>query len=191
MAHQRYSKGSGLTITKLDEGDTSRKHVLETMCRLYGWSSIVEIGVRKGQTGLHLLKTCPDLMWIGIDPYAVVENTGEEGYFAHDEQSQEVFFRLVSEAIEPYGNRALLWREYSAKAAQRLPDGSVDCVFIDGDHRYTYVKEDIELWMPKVAPGGWLTGHDIDWEMTKRAVDETLGENQYTVLPDVMWAIQC
>ncbi|MES2199322.1 MAG: class I SAM-dependent methyltransferase [Chlamydiota bacterium] len=53
-------------------------------------------------------------------------------------------------------------------------------MFIDGNHDYDFVKEDIKLWLPKVRAGGILAGHDYDPEGkefsgVKRAVDELLG----------------
>ena len=48
----------------------------------------------------------------------------------------------------------------SVNAARLLDDKSFDMVFLDADHSYDGVKEDIHEWMPKVKPGGWLGGHD-------------------------------
>ena len=37
-----------------------------------------------------------------------------------------------------------------------------ELVFIDGDHRYSQVKRDIENYFPKVREGGIICGHDFD-----------------------------
>lgn len=37
---------------------------------------------------------------------------------------------------------------------------AVDAVFVDGDHRADGVAADIEAWLPKVKPGGWIAFHD-------------------------------
>lgn len=72
----------------------------------------------------------------------------------------------------------------SKEAAEHIPDGSLDFCFVDGNHAYKYVKEDIRLYLPKVKKGGLFGGHDIDLKNdVKKAVDETfddfiLGENQ-------------
>ena len=45
-------------------------------------------------------------------------------------------------------------------------DESLDFVYIDANHAYDWVVQDIELWYPKVKKGGILWGHDylgMDW----------------------------
>jgi cephalosporin hydroxylase len=45
-------------------------------------------------------------------------------------------------------------------------NNSLDFVYIDANHAYNYVVQDIELWYPKVKKGGYLCGHDyidMDW----------------------------
>lgn len=46
-------------------------------------------------------------------------------------------------------------------AMPSIPDGSLDFVYIDGNHSEEYVRQDIRLWWPKVKIGGMLAGHDI------------------------------
>ena len=68
----------------------------------------------------------------------------------------------------------------SATAATIFADGIADMVFIDADHRYKSVKQDLKLWWPKVKEGGVLCGHDCEGyyldfpqEIRKR-INETL-----------------
>tara|TARA_R110000868_G_scaffold140124_2_gene355437 strand:+ start:1125 stop:1706 length:582 start_codon:yes stop_codon:yes gene_type:complete len=59
----------------------------------------------------------------------------------------------------------------STREAYKLfADASLDFVFIDADHSYEGVLEDIQLWHPKVKTGGVLAGHDYDWTGVKQAV---------------------
>lgn len=65
----------------------------------------------------------------------------------------------------------------SVMAAGAYPDGSLDFVWIDGDHRYDAVLADLRAWWPKVKPGGVLAGHDYDKPDVVRAVrDSGLGK---------------
>jgi hypothetical protein len=45
-------------------------------------------------------------------------------------------------------------------ALKDFDDGSLDFVYLDGDHRFPYIAEDIFFWWNKVKKGGILSGHD-------------------------------
>jgi Methyltransferase domain len=68
----------------------------------------------------------------------------------------------------------------SKEAAAYVPDGSLDFVFIDADHSYEGCKADIQAWLPKLKPSGFISGHDYDNTDfpcfgVKQAVDEIFG----------------
>ncbi|MBL7147262.1 MAG: class I SAM-dependent methyltransferase [Nanoarchaeota archaeon] len=49
----------------------------------------------------------------------------------------------------------------------------VELIFIDGGHDYDYVKQDFELWFPKVIDGGIMAFHDTNrWPGPKKVVEE-------------------
>jgi predicted O-methyltransferase YrrM len=64
----------------------------------------------------------------------------------------------------------------SKTAAKKFANESIDVVFIDLDHSYKAVKEDIKLWLPKVKKGGYIAGDDYhpNWPGVIQAVDELL-----------------
>lgn len=69
----------------------------------------------------------------------------------------------------------------------------LDLVFIDGDHSYESVKQDIASWRPFLRPGAVLCGHDyghLEYTGVKQAVDELVpgaklgaGSIWYDVMP--------
>jgi hypothetical protein len=78
----------------------------------------------------------------------------------------------------------------SKQAAELVPDAFLDFVFIDADHKYESVLEDIHLWTPKVRKDGIVSGHDYDHPKhpgVKQAVYESFpdhkvsGEIWYTI----------
>lgn len=78
--------------------------------------------------------------------------------------------------IKGFEDRAIMIRATSAIASDIFADESLDFVYIDANHAYEFVKEDIDKWWPKVKKGGWICGHDflkIDWW-----ADESFHENK-------------
>lgn len=70
--------------------------------------------------------------------------------------------------------------------AKLLPGLDADMIFIDGSHEYADVKRDILKWMPQVAPGGLLCGHDARSAPVIRAVRELL-DGAWTVPGTLIW----
>lgn len=74
----------------------------------------------------------------------------------------------------------------SVHAARKFDNGSLDMVFIDGDHRTSAVLRDIDTWLPKLRPGGILAGDDIGWDGVRSAVDQKFGLD-YQATDEVWW----
>ena len=56
------------------------------------------------------------------------------------------------------GNLRFL-KAYSVDAAAKVSE-PVDLVFIDADHRFEAVRQDVQAWLPKLRDGGILALHD-------------------------------
>lgn len=57
--------------------------------------------------------------------------------------------------------RVEIIKGFSEVAVNNIKDGSLDFVYIDANHTYEYVFQDINLWFPKVKFGGIVAGHDV------------------------------
>lgn len=68
----------------------------------------------------------------------------------------------------------------SPHGAAAFDNGMLDCVFIDGCHDTPAVLADIDVWLPKVRPGGWLTGDDYGWPSVKEAVHQRFNDARGT-----------
>lgn len=144
-----------------------------------------EVGVWKGATAQQVLQKRPLNLHIMVDPW---KRPDENSRYAKasgvvqkkDQEEFEEAFAEVQSIAKRYGKRAIIMREYSKDAVGKIEDHSLDYVFIDAEHTYEGVKEDIEFWLPKVKHGGWIGGHDYDnlpsHPGVKKAVDEAFPE---------------
>merc|ERR1711920_1091591 len=70
-------------------------------------------------------------------------------------------FQTATTNSQPYRDRATHVLQTSQEAARWVARESLDLVFIDADHRFEAVRDDINAWWPTLRPGGVLVGHDF------------------------------
>lgn len=160
-----------------------RAEFIASLANELGWTLGVELGVWHGKTLARLLKTAPKLHMIGVDAWTHIPDEMEH-YKAWGHRSNELQARRNT---EPYADRVSFLKMTTDEASFQIDYDSLDFVFIDADHRYSAVVKDIQNWTPKVKSGGYLMGHDINWNEVKQAVDESLGYNNYKIGPSNVW----
>ncbi len=135
-----------------------------------GWVG-VEIGVQWGISAVAFVQHgC--FMYL-VDPWVAYGSV--EGLPKWDAIQEEIFSECRSR-LDPYddGRHFAILRMRSADAARYIPN-HLDFVWVDGDHSYAGVANDMETYWPKIRRGGILCGHDYgenaDCEV-KIAVDE-------------------
>jgi uncharacterized Rossmann fold enzyme len=137
-----------------------------------------EIGVFAGELSSRLLQK-PDLTLYMVDSWK--QGDGGDDFHANLTQQQQDYYLGATRVATAFaGERARILVKDSVEAAQEVPDGSLDFVFIDANHTYEACKADILAWLPKVKSSGFIAGHDYEnpnypsWGV-KRAVDEIFG----------------
>jgi hypothetical protein len=149
-----------------------------------GWVG-VEIGVCRGHSARRLLEHGVSFLYL-IDPFSEHEDYLEN--MPHADNYAEALASLSG-----FPGRFEIHRMTSAEASALVPQ--VDFVWIDGNHRYEYVKSDMELYFPKVRNGGILCGHDYcisePYCQVKPAVDDFVAARGLRLqLPQNSWLIQ-
>lgn len=87
------------------------------------------------------------------------------------------FYHAFLKNTEPVSNIINPKRGYSNEIVKQYKNNSIDFLFIDADHSYDSVKEDLTLWFPKVKKDGIIAGHDYTTHTdVKKAVDEFFDE---------------
>lgn len=84
---------------------------------------------------------------------------GPHGYKPKNADDIEIQFR---NNLMDYCSIITILRGHSVEMAKYIHDESLDICYIDGDHKYTNVKNDIQNYLPKVKKGGILAGHDCE-----------------------------
>jgi len=127
-----------------------------------GFTKIAEIGVWVGRFMDGVLSVCDGVneYW-GIDMYRKIpdSNYHEVNMLKMTNDEWDVLYSSVCKHMLKHRQLRLI-REESSRAAGIFPDGYFDLVFIDGDHTYEAVLQDLKAWTPKVRKGGWVSGHD-------------------------------
>ncbi len=59
----------------------------------------------------------------------------------------------------------------SYKFSKTIENESLDFIFIDGSHIYFDIKQDIEIWYPKLRNNGIICGHDCEMIANKFQMD--------------------
>ena len=156
------------------------------------YHSFLEVGVFLGQNIVKIAKKFPYIECYGVDPYDYKEYENQlsfkDGNSIYLKTESENVFKKALANSEKLENFHLI-RKSSFDAAKMFDDNSIDLIFIDANHSYESVKNDIDLWLPKVKKGGWLSGHDyhINYFGVILAVNEKLGVDNIAIRSDATW----
>lgn len=89
-----------------------------------------------------------------------------------------------------------LYKDFSYNMVDKFEDKSFDLIYIDARHEYEHIKSDLEMYLPKVADGGVIAGHDYAsrWPGVQRAVNEMCQKLNQTqpenVFMDNSWLVR-
>jgi len=121
-----------------------------------------EIGVYRGETSRHILTTTKTQMLYMVDQYLRNYDKTQWMYSKQGDPKANPdsdYENVKTFCSNQFSGRFTLLKKSSRDAAEEL-DVSLDFIFIDADHSYKHVLEDLHLWVPKVKPGGLIMGHD-------------------------------
>ena len=152
-----------------------------------------EIGTAKGvfsdmllsQTNLSCVFSID--VWDGSFPsYCPVKHTMED----------------AASVLEKHGGRSIMIKANSLAVVQHLPDDHFDFVFIDNNHSYNHVREELDLYWPKLKVGGIFSGDDYRKGVRTQkgfrlfgvveAVDEfvELQDQKLNLIEDIWWLVK-
>lgn len=113
-----------------------------------------EIGVMKGKFSAHLCAANPGLRLYCVDPWLAYPDIPDQSLL--DRYYQEALARLAQ-------YDCVFVRKFSLDAVDDFEPESLDFVYIDGNHTFEYVVNDVIAWSKVVRSGGIVAGHDYRW----------------------------
>ena len=128
--------------------------------------TVAEVGVWDGQLSELLLRARDDLTLVMVDRWEAVQadhRYATEGSRTLGHKPAEEFAAAMACARDRTafaGDRVKVLKGESVQQAGWVLDGTLTMCFLDADHSYDGVSEDLRAWWPKVMPGGYMAGHD-------------------------------
>ena len=129
----------------------TREKLAEYFAEL-GFKVGAEIGVEQGKYTEVLCKA-------GLAIFAIDAWQAYKGYRDHVNQKKlDGFLEKTKERVVPYHCDVI--KAFSMDAVKNFNDESLDFVYIDCNHSFRYIADDIYEWSKKVRKGGIVSGHD-------------------------------
>jgi len=110
----------------------------------YGFNRGVEIGVHWGDFSSVLLESNLSLL-ISIDIW----------------EREKALLKAVKQ-LKKFGKRNCIIKTASQYAVNLFADDFFDFIYIDSNHDYGNVKNDLSNWWPKLRTGGMFSGHNYE-----------------------------
>lgn len=171
--------GGGCSVTKA--------YLMARLIRDEGLKSTLDIGVYRGrslfpQALAHRSYTSG--MAYGVDPWDAMEALQEHApaaisskvkQWAKDANLQAIYEEVVT-ANQRLGLEAhcTLVRKPSSQAIEYFRERNIsfDLIHIDGNHDTVRVREDVDLYLPRLKRGGYLVLDDVSWDSIRPIYDD-------------------
>ena len=155
----------------------NRDTLVKDIIKNFNGENIVEIGTWRGDFADFLLSNSKNTTLYAIDPYLKYDDFVD----SCNDYVDDDFYNSVKNRLElKFGDRIKMIRKTSFDAVNDIPN-DIDLLYIDGNHRYKYVFQELELYYDKVKPGGYIIGDDaFDTNDNNRNLDG----DEYIVHPN-------
>jgi predicted O-methyltransferase YrrM len=151
----------------LSDTEGSLLYALAQRCA--GRGVIVEIGSYTGKSTIFLGKGSmagKNVKIYAIDPHREPFQRKEDATGTYEKFKKNIENAQLGDLVNPIVGT-------SSEAASLISE-PCELLFIDGCHKYNYVKKDFDTWFPKVIDGGIIAFHDTLSGGPKKAVRELL-----------------
>lgn len=120
-----------------------------------GFKRGAEIGVAEGNYSEVLLKANPECELLLVDPWHHYSDNPQ----GKSKEKHEFAYNETLRKVQPYPH-AQVCPDYSLNVAENIDDDYLDFAYVDGNHLFDYVIQDLIHWSNKVRSGGIVSGDD-------------------------------
>ena len=152
-SHQAHGKDIDLRVRR-------KRGIPELVKQLGLTGKGVEIGVKLGDFSELILSQSDLSVLYSIDPWQTFSIKDYDDGANAPQREQDERYQSTVNRLSKFNERSVIIRKTSKDAVTEFRDNELDFIFIDGNHGYEYVKEDLHLWWPKVRLGGLFSGDD-------------------------------
>ncbi len=164
----------------------TKDHRTQLLERMPKGARCAEIGVWKGAFSERIFQsTSPHELHL-IDPWAFQTEFSDRIFGGSSAACQTDMDEIYYSVCQKFSDHHCIkvHRGTSASILPQFEDNFFDWVYIDGNHYYEYVIEDLRLCFAKVRQGGIIAGDDYTWGRkydfpVRRAVKDFLKEISY------------
>lgn len=122
--------------------------------------TIAEVGVWKGDFAADILNCSADIdKYYMIDPWAHLPDWNKP-FNVTSTDFDSVYHEALSKTAFAT-ERTVILRGKTTDVVHKIPDNSLDLVYIDGDHTLRGITIDLISLFPKVKTGGFIGGDDL------------------------------
>jgi Methyltransferase domain len=147
-------------LRAIADGSERRVELWPRFVEAAGAREVAEVGVYRGAFAVHVLERCPAIeTYYMIDPWRNLPDWRKPA-----NEPDRKFRRIFDQAMErtkPWESKRVVLRGRTTEVIDRIPDGTLDFAYIDGDHTLRGITIDLARVYPKVRVGGWIGGDDF------------------------------
>jgi len=141
---------------------------------------IAEVGVECGLNAIEMMQKMNIKKIYLVDPYTAF---AEPSVREIPQNVQDDCYKIMFKNMEKYLDPSVLVTQDSVFASSLFTDEFFDFVYVDANHDYEHVKQDVNAWWPKVKVGGVMGGHDYKGIPTvEEAVKEFVSQHNLKLM---------
>jgi Methyltransferase domain len=138
----------------------SRYELWIELLRAADVESMAEIGVYRGKYASEILAGCSSIRtYYMVDPWRHLDDWNKPAN--KDDDKFAAYLAETKARTDFAGDKRVFLRGRTTEVIDRIPDESLDFVYIDGDHTLRGISIDLVRVFPKVRRGGWIGGDDF------------------------------